>query len=152
MRIGRDASVVSREIRRNGGKGAYRAHAAEDSAKEQRARPKYRKIDADPGLKERVMSDLRKSWSPEQVAGRLRFDGGAGDRRTTISHEALYQWIYALPKGELAKSGIMLRTKREMRKPRGREQRARKSSGCGRSRTVLPMPPGVRCQGIGKAT
>jgi transposase, IS30 family len=120
MRIGRDTSVVSREIQRNGGKGAYRAHAAEDRAKELRARPKYRKIDANPDLKERVMSGLRKSWSPEQVAGRIRYDGGAGDDGMTISHEALYQWIYALPKGELAKSGIILRTNREKRKPRGR--------------------------------
>ncbi|MGO9163145.1 MAG: transposase [Streptosporangiaceae bacterium] len=67
IRIGRDASVVSREIRRNGGKGAYRAHAADDRAKGLRARPKYRKIDANPCLRERVMPDLKKSWSPEQV-------------------------------------------------------------------------------------
>jgi IS30 family transposase len=66
------------------------------------------------------MSDLKKSWSPEQVAGRIRYDGGADDDGTTISHEALYQWIYALPKGELARSGVMLRTQRETRKPRGR--------------------------------
>jgi IS30 family transposase len=120
IRIGRDVSVVSREIQRNGGKDAYRAHAADDRAKELRARPKHRKIDANPCLKERVMSDLRKSWSPEQVAGRIRYDGGADDDGTTISHEALYQWIYALPKGGLARSGVMLRTKRETRKPRGR--------------------------------
>lgn len=120
MRIGRDPSVVSRELRRNGGNDVYRAHAAEGHAEELRARPRYRKIDTNPVLKERVMSDLRKSWSPEQVAGRIRYDGGADDGGTTISHEALYQWIYALPKGELATSGIMLRTKRDKRKPRGR--------------------------------
>ncbi len=36
----------------------------------------------------------------------------------SVSHEAIYQWIYALPKGELAKSGILLQSKRTRRKPR----------------------------------
>ena len=40
----------------------------------------------------------------------------------TISHEAIYTWIYALPKGELARLGITLRTGREQRKPRGRSK------------------------------
>ncbi|MGB3675067.1 MAG: hypothetical protein WA988_11550 [Candidatus Nanopelagicales bacterium] len=35
-----------------------------------------------------------------------------------MSHEAICRWIYALPKGELAKSGIMLRSKRTQRKRR----------------------------------
>ena len=40
----------------------------------------------------------------------------AGGR--TVSHEAVYRWIYALPKGELAKSAILLRSKRTQRKKR----------------------------------
>ena len=36
----------------------------------------------------------------------------------TVSHEAIYRWIYALPKGELAKSAILLRSKRTQRKTR----------------------------------
>jgi len=36
----------------------------------------------------------------------------------TVSHEAIYRWIYALPRGELAKSAIMLRSKRTRRKRR----------------------------------
>ena len=35
-----------------------------------------------------------------------------------ISHEALYTWIYALPKGELARLGVMLPSKRGARRPR----------------------------------
>nr|WP_200171010.1 hypothetical protein [Tomitella cavernea] len=30
----------------------------------------------------------------------------------TVSHEAIYRWIYALPNGEWAKSGILLRSTR----------------------------------------
>ncbi len=35
-----------------------------------------------------------------------------------MSHEAIYTWIYALPKGELARQGILLRSGRTRRRPR----------------------------------
>jgi IS30 family transposase len=71
--IGRDESVVSREIARHGGREAYRAWKAGAAARESRSRPKERKIDNDRELCERVTGGLRKGWSPEQIAGRLRF-------------------------------------------------------------------------------
>src|SRR5260370_31028314 len=37
-----------------------------------------------------------------------------------VSHEAIYTWLYALPKGELAAMEIALRTGRTPRQPRGR--------------------------------
>ncbi len=37
-----------------------------------------------------------------------------------MSHEAIYTWIYALPKGELERHGILLRSGRTRRRPRGR--------------------------------
>jgi IS30 family transposase len=76
------------------------------------------------------------SRTPRQIAGRLRLeaadasvglmDGSLPAGGATASHEALYQFIYALPKGELARHGILLRTKRTRRKPRttGRAKRA----------------------------
>lgn len=120
--LGRSESVVSREISRHGGREGYRAFRADAEAREARSRPKDRKIDADPELRERVIEDLRKSWSPEQVAGRIRFENSIGETDMSVSHEAIYTWVYALPKGELARAGIALRTGREQRKPRGRKK------------------------------
>lgn len=120
--IGRDESVVSREIARHGGREAYRAWKADAAARESRSRPKERKIDAEPGLRERVTGDLVKGWSPEQISGRIRYEGKRGETDMSVSHEAIYTWIYAHPKGELAKTGIILRTGREQRKPRGRKK------------------------------
>lgn len=37
-----------------------------------------------------------------------------------VPHEAIYTWLYALPKGELAAMGIALRAGRTRRQPRGR--------------------------------
>jgi IS30 family transposase len=120
--IGRDESVVSREIARHGGREAYRAWKADAAARESRGRPKERKIDTDPELRERVAGDLKKGWSPEEIAGRLCYERSRGETDMSVSHEAIYTWIYAQPKGELARAGIILRTGREQRKPRGRKK------------------------------
>lgn len=118
-RIGRSPSVVSREIARHGGREGYRAVAAQRAATEHQSRPKIRKIDADPGLRQRVVDKLRAGASPDQVAGRLRYEH-PGQQAAWVSHEAIYTWIYALPKGELGRLGILLRTGRTQRRRRGR--------------------------------
>ncbi|MGH3164032.1 MAG: IS30 family transposase [Streptosporangiaceae bacterium] len=120
--IGRDESVVSREIRRHGGTVTYRAHRADKEAAGSRERPKCRKITADPELKERVVCDLRKGWSPQQISGRLGHDRCREETALSVSHEAIYTWIYALPKGELAAMDVALRTGRSRRQPRGRSR------------------------------
>ena len=120
--IGRDESVVSREIARHGGREAYRAWKADAAARESRSRPKERKIDTGPELRDRVAGDLMKGWSPEEIAGRLCYERSRGETGMSVSHEAIYTWIYAQPKGELARAGIILRTGREQRKPRGRKK------------------------------
>ena len=84
-----------------------------------RRRPKPRKLDADPDLRAEVIRRLRAGYSPDQVAGRLRYEH-PGQQARWVSQEAIYTWIYALPKGELARRGILLRTRRTQRWPRGR--------------------------------
>ncbi len=118
--IGRSPSVVSREIARHGGPRAYRAHRADTGAGKSRRRPKCRRIDADPRLRERVTGDLRRARSPQQISGRLCYERNRGETDMSVSHEAIYTWLYALPKGELAAADIALRTGRARRQPRGR--------------------------------
>lgn len=127
--IGRDKSVVSREIKRNATKtGAYQVVHADKHARARRARPQTREIDADSVLADRVRSDLRRSRTPRQIAGRLKLEaqdptvdpmtGSPNAQGRRVSHESIYRWIYALPKGELAAQGILLQSKRTARKPR----------------------------------
>ncbi|QUC08318.1 IS30 family transposase [Arachnia rubra] len=129
-RIGRDVSVVSREVARNQGETGYKCVAADVAAQRRRARPKPRKIDADLVLKQRVIADLRRSRTPRQIAGRLRAEAG-GDRLepcqgsptaqgASVSHEAIYTWIYAMPKKTLREHGVMLGSKRTSRQSRRR--------------------------------
>ena len=71
----------------------------------------------------------------------------------SISHEAVYTWIYAQPKGELARAGIVLRTGREQRKPRGRAKpKGAKIVGMARLTTARPRSGAARCPGTWKAT
>jgi transposase, IS30 family len=122
-RIGRDPSVISREITRHGGRDRYRASRAARAAARARRRPKTRRLDADPVLRAAVLHRLRAGWSPDQIAGRLRRDQPAeqaGRVSGPVSHEAIYTWLYALPKGELARQGILLRCGRTQRRPRRR--------------------------------
>lgn len=64
-----------------------------------------------------VTERLRLGWSPEQIAGRLKNVDHKGDPHWTISHEAIYQWIFDQPKQE---DGLYwheyLRRKRKKRK------------------------------------
>jgi transposase, IS30 family len=115
--------VISREIARHGGRDRYRAGRASRVAARDRQRPKTRKLDADPLLRAQVIARLRAGWSPDQIAGRLRRDQPAeqaGQVADTVSHEAIYTWLYALPKGELARQGVLLRSGRTSRRPRRR--------------------------------
>ncbi|MGH3900825.1 MAG: IS30 family transposase [Pseudonocardiaceae bacterium] len=118
-RIGRCPSVVSREIARHGGRANYRAVVARRVAAEHRDRPKPRTLDAYPELRTEVTIRLRAGQSPDQVAGRLRYEH-PGQKARQVSHEAIYTWIYALPKGELARQNILLRSGRPQRRARGR--------------------------------
>ncbi len=65
----RAPSTVSREIRRNGGRPAYRASAAEQAAWDRAQRPKRCKLAQDAALARIVADKLRLEWSPYQVAG-----------------------------------------------------------------------------------
>lgn len=131
--IGRDHTIVWRERCRNSTKTrGYRPVTADVKAEKRRSRPQPRKIDGNPVLEARIRADLLRSRTPRQIAGRLQLEASEPSVETmtkspdaegaTVSHEALYRWIYALPKGELAKAGILLqskRTKRKTRKPLG---------------------------------
>lgn len=107
-KLGRSPSTISREIRRNGDSGnntspiSYRAvdSQALSNDRAHEAIRKIRKLDDCEPLKDAVLLHLKKRWSPEQIAKRLTIlypDNMA----MQISHEAIYQYIYVLPRGEL---------------------------------------------------
>ena len=86
-------SSISREIRRNStNEGRYNCFLAKRNTRAKRlnANKRFRKLRANKKLKRYIERKLRKYWSPEQIAGRLKFRYG----KTILCHETIYQFIY----------------------------------------------------------
>src|ERR1700746_2603882 len=90
--IGRDVSTISRELKRNPRPfhPDYLPHRAQEQADARKAAGHERERLRKPGLKACVRRLLRQGWSPERISGRLKLLG-----IESISHEAIYQWLYA---------------------------------------------------------
>jgi IS30 family transposase len=115
LRMGRDPSVISREVGRHGGRVGYRAAGADERASAARERPKVFAVERSPRLRAVVSRQLRGGWSPASIAGRLAADYPS-DQACRVSHEAIYQWVYAQPVSTLARELISLRTGRKARR------------------------------------
>jgi IS30 family transposase len=113
--IGRDPSIVSREVSRHGGRAGYRAVGADTAATVSRARPKLFAVERSARLRAVVSERLRSGWSPASIAGRLP-ELVPDDQACRVSHEAIYQWVYAQPVSTLARELIRLRTGRPARR------------------------------------
>jgi len=88
--IGVDPGTISREISRNGGD-EYDARKAHAKANRRRktGKNKSKKLLNDEFIFRYTEEKLKLYWSPEQIAGRLRYDWGV-----IICHETIYQFIY----------------------------------------------------------
>ena len=122
-RLGRAASTVSRELRRNlGVRDGYQPEQADQMALRRRRRPKPTLLQPHPRLQAWVQAKLNEYLSPEQIAGRLPLEFG-DDETMRISHESIYQAIYVHPRGELKRQlRAHLRTGREWRRRRNTRQ------------------------------
>lgn len=112
-RIQRPTSSVSREVWSNVKYSwCYSAEKAYTRAKEKRIiRHTSKKLDSHTPLKEYVYNKLRREWSPEEIARRIRLEYRK-DTSMRISHETIYQHLYCLPRGEL-KAELMRGLRRE---------------------------------------
>jgi len=114
--LGRAASTVSREVRRNGGRARYRAVEADKSAWDRGRRPKQCKLALNGRLARLVASKLKMNWSPEQIAGWLKAEYPR-DERYHVSHETIYQSLFIQARGALKKElTAHLRSQRTIRR------------------------------------
>ena len=89
----RSPSTLSRELKRNAPPvytGYYLPHKAQERANNRNRQSHRRKRLKNDSIVQYVESYLRLGWSPELIAGRLRTQ----HPDLSISHEAIYQWIY----------------------------------------------------------
>jgi IS30 family transposase len=121
--LGRAPSTVSREIKRNGGPGCYRATQADQAAWDRAHRPKRCKLAENPALAHIVADKLKLQWSPEQIAGWLKHTHPC-DETYHVSHETIYRSLFIQARGALKKELLQhLRRTRGMRRSRHYSQK-----------------------------
>ena len=156
--IGRAASTVSRELRRNQHTdGSYRPFEAHRQAVRRRAKPRPRRLEVNRQLRELVGHLLAQRWSPSQIARHLRrrFPGPAIEQRSMrVCHETIYQAVYQPgsllvppPRVPSARHASPLRTGRDHRRAQRRAGQRRVRFG----RPMLsvhqrPFPPADRSE------
>jgi IS30 family transposase len=118
--IGKDKSVISRELNRNsdGRNGCYKADLAHRKATGRHAsKPKVRRLNE--AVEADMLRYIEQDYSPEQIVGRAAFEGVK-----MVSHESIYQYIWKNKKqgGKLYKH---LRTKGKKYRKRVQEKDSR---------------------------
>ncbi len=121
--LGRSHTSVSREMKRNfpEKRKTYTPRLAQERAVEKRKERGRKDRLKNEVVRSYVVSHLRRRWSPEQISLRIKID-----LKETLSHEAIYQYIYHqvcrgsnLTKRDCEDLRPYLRRRRRIRMPRG---------------------------------
>lgn len=131
--LGRARSTILREVSAgSGNRHIYRASRGQKRASRNASSRKHgkRKLKKEKMLREIVFQKLKLRWSPEQIAQWLK-KTYPDDVVMHISHEAIYSYVYVLPKGEL---------KRDLLKHlrRSHKYRHKRSGNNGQKRHKIP--------------
>lgn len=91
--LNRSVSSVSREVQRNLVNKEHRVYASriahERALKNRQSRGRIDRL-KNQQIRKYVIKYLKQGWSPEQISGRIKLD-----LKQSISHETIYQFIYA---------------------------------------------------------
>ncbi len=123
--LGRSKSTISRELQRNSSPiyEVYLPHKAHERAPWRKEAAGKRARLKNSVIRQYVITKLKSGWPPEQIVGRLTIDYP----RLTISHEAIYQFVYnqqIRQKADLV--GYLTRSYQKRRK-RGQTKKHRRS-------------------------
>lgn len=99
--LGRDKSVVFREVRRNSSPdGVYYASVAHTRAHQGRRRPKRFKLAGNQALCSAIGQWMDQGWSPRLISSMLA-SVFADDQTMQVSHETIYRALYVQARGSL---------------------------------------------------
>ena len=118
--MGRNPGTLSRECRRGWLQRSYDAVQGGGWARSHRRHGPRKLLPGNPLTEQVHELILERTWSPEQIAGRLRVEH-PDDSSQRVSHETVYQYIYAHPAGALKKLLVdASRQGHQKRRPRSR--------------------------------
>lgn len=90
--LGRAFSSIRDEVKRNSVGGVYTAISAQAKSKERNRRSRRVNPLKNPDVYKYVYDKLRRGWSPEEIAGRLRRKNSS---KTVICHETIYRYVHS---------------------------------------------------------
>ena len=145
--IGRDKSVVWREVNRNASAdGVYYASVAHTRAHQARRRPKLLKLIEEEALCRLIAVWMDDGWSPKLISSMLAFYFG-DDQTMQVSHETIYQALYVQTRGNLrADLAEKLSLKRNKRVPRAADRH--KNSPYKEAFKISERPPEVQDRAV----
>ncbi len=120
-KCGRDISTIGRELRRNT---HQRLHqylpdtAGRKAEKRNEQGRKVRYVEKNNALKKKIIRLLKRGWSPDLIAGRLK-----RKKRVYLNQESIYQFIYSLEGRKQNLRQYLCRAHRIRRKKNGRRHR-----------------------------
>ena len=116
--LGRSASTISREVKRNGGREVYRPATADRATYQRAKRPKSTVFETNVVLAMVVASWLMLKYSPKQISGRLKVEF-PDNEAMRVAPETIYQALFVQARGGLNKELVKyLRSRRKSRHPR----------------------------------
>lgn len=123
--LGRSPSTITREVGRNSSPAymLYMSHRAHDRAVKRKEGAARRPRLKDKETESYVLEKLSLGWSPEQIAGRI----GMEHSGLSISHEAIYQYVYHPRTEERDELIRCLRRGHRKRKTKGVGRKERKT-------------------------
>jgi IS30 family transposase len=145
-KLGRDYSIIKREIKRNSGQVLpYIAKDAQYYAERRRKKTNVRKLEKwqNEKLAVYVKNLLLDGWSPEEIAGRLKEHPPQevrGCRDMVVSYESIYNWIY---EGEGKFGGLYKKLRRKQRKRKKKFARKQRVKTIIKERVSIEKRPGV---------
>ena len=138
-KLQRHPATISREMRSgSGSRGEYRAFSAGRRAliaASSRRRGKSR-LAREKRLRRRVVRWLFLEWSPREIQERLKKEYPL-DMTMRISHEAIYRYLYVLPRGQLRKT--LIKALRQEHKYRRKKEHSKTQGNRGKIADMLSI-------------
>lgn len=116
-RLGRSASTISDEVKRNTWQGQYVAIHAQSVTDKRKIEARKRYPLKDKVTHAYVLEKLESGWSPEEISGKLKRDNG----ETIICHETIYTFIYSKENKDKKLYEYLPRKQKKRKKQSGRK-------------------------------
>jgi len=95
--LNKSHTSISYEVKMNSGQLGYEADRAQGyHDRRQLKKGNKKKLDLNPTLLAFILKKLKKDWSPEQIAGRLKANETLKEEVGYVCHETIYSYIYSI--------------------------------------------------------